>query len=118
MTPPLCKNNKSEYENRQDTEMLPLSIPTVIRHQQIYEVAKEDVLLKPSNRLSLVLEAVDDVIYQTCNEDISVSKYQDNASQSSITVRSTTGGGSVDSPHPIKHCQLHCNKGLEKVIKE
>ncbi|KAI9552110.1 hypothetical protein GHT06_022447 [Daphnia sinensis] len=117
MTPPLCKNNKGEQDNRQDTEMLPLSIPSVIRHQQIYEVTQEDVLLKPTNRLSLVLEAVDDVIYQ--NEDISVSKYQDSACQSSITARSTTGGGSVDSPHPIKHCQLHCNKGLEnKVIKE
>lgn len=109
MTPPVYRDNKCGNENRQDMEMLPLSVPTVIRHQQMG--TKDDGLLMPHNRLSLVLETVDDTVSQNCYEDHSVSKYQNNTDQGVLTFRSSTGGGSIDSPHPIKHCQLYCNRG-------
>lgn len=128
MMPSPHKNPKSEKENFRmvsDIELIPLSIPIVIRQQHIHEVTKEDITflklpVSSPSKLSLVLEIVDDT--PTCNDNVLANNarlHETNIEQSSITNdRSTVGGASIDSPHPIKNCQIHCNKGHEKVMNE
>jgi hypothetical protein len=109
-------------------ELIPVSIPIVIRQQHINEVTKEDntLLKRPvasPSKLSLVLEIVDDTLW-TCKDNVlasDASLHEVNIDQRSITNfqqfnRSTVGNASIDSPHPIKNCQIHCNKGHEKLM--
>ncbi len=105
-------------------ELMPLSTPVVRQQEQMHEIIKEDnnTFLKlpdtSHSRLSLMLEIIDDT--QTSNNDNVLANT--NASESNIekccitNVRSTSGGASIDSPHPIKNCQIHCNKGHDKIV--
>ncbi len=129
-TTPMHKISNSEKENRRVSgmELMPLSTPVIVRQeeQQIHEIIKEDnTFLKlpdtSHSRLNLMLEIIDDT--QTSNDNVLAS----NASlrESNIekcctitNVRSTSGGASIDSPHPIKNCQIHCNKGHDKIIND
>jgi len=128
MTLPLHKIPPNEKEKRRVSgiELMSLSIPVVIRQQeQIHEITKEDnTFLKlpvtAPSRLSLMLEMVDD--NQTINDNVlasNASLQEINIEKGSITnVRSTFGGASLDSPHPIKNCQIHCNKGHDKISND
>ena len=118
-------NSDREIHHVSDMELIPLSIPIVIRQQHIHEITKEDdTLLKlpvsSPSKLGLVPEIFDDT--QNCNDNVSVnnvSLQDSNNEQISITkFRSAFGDASIDSPHPIKNCQIHYNKGHEKVTKE
>lgn len=98
------KNQKSERETRDipDTELLPLSIPTSALNNQgkVHEItSKDESLLMPPNRLSLVLEI------ENCIEDVlAIQQAEQNP-----TNRATVCSSAIDSPHPIKHCQIRCN---------
>lgn len=101
-----CKNQQGDKETRDiaDTELLPLSIATSVNQQKGLEMTKDETLLMPPNRLSLVLEI----------EDVLSTQQQANVEQNTSTLRPTVGGTTIDSPHPIKHCQIRCSVGTMK----
>lgn len=97
-TPSVCRNSRGEAKTEQsdDIELLPLKAPAEIDSQQnVLSAVKNVNLSKPPNRLSLVLEFDSDETGQ-----------QPFANGDLVSGRPLTMTASIDSPHPIKHCQL------------
>lgn len=85
-----------------DIELVPLSIAASGGQQKVLLAVRSDDPSKPPNRLSLVLEL------DSCSDE---------TGQQHVANGERLGAppaASIDSPHPIKHCQLR-SIGKERV---